>query len=803
MTAPTMNHQEQQRGATERRGRTLRGVVFVIALLAFGALHISAAEPARAFLEEHCFDCHDAETKKGGLDLTTLKFDLAEPATFAAWAKVHELIASGEMPPKKKPRPEPAAKEEILASLAASLDGAVDARRKVDGRTVLRRLNRAEYQNTLRNLLGIEVDVKESLPEDSSASGFDNVGAALQLSPVLMERYLEAADTALDAAIVTGPRPETRRKRYPFIDSVPKYYRNAVLFDEEKQAAVWFRSDYSPTILSQFKAPVPGRYRFRISAFGVQTGGQPMTLSVEAGFFGAGLGGGISRIAGFHEVPVDEPQVIEIVERLDARGDTIRLKPVGTTHVGVWADKVKNYKGPGLGVQWVEVEGPLVESWPPEGHRRLLGDVDVSRGTFADAEKILRRFVPLALRRPMDDAGLQPYLALVRAELDQGRPFEQALRAGLKAALCAPQFLYLKESPGRLDDFAVASRLSYFLWSSMPDEELFDLARQGKLRQPAALRAQVERMLKDPRAAAFTENFVGQWLSLRLLTFTSPDMQLYPEFDEFLQWSMLRETHLFFEELLRNDLSALNFVDSDFTMLNGRLAAHYGIDGVQGVEFRKVSLKPEQQRGGVLTHASVLKVTANGTASSPVLRGVWVLDHILGKPANPPPPNVPAVEPDIRGATTIREQLAKHRQVEGCASCHRKIDPPGFALENYDPIGGWRGHYRVLGAKEPLTKVVFGKRVTYGEGPAVDASNTLPDGRAFTTLRDFKQLLLEDEDQLARALARKLVTYATGHGLEYRDRTAVELIVVKCREQQYGLRSLIHAVVQSELFLNK
>ena len=349
-------------------------------------------------------------------------------------------------------------------------------------------------------------------------------------------------------------------------------------------------------------------------------------------------------------------------------------------------------------------------------------------------------------------------------------------------ALCSPRFLFLKERPGKLDDFALASRLSYFLWSSMPDEELLAAARRGGLSQPDVLRGQVERMLKSPRAAAFTENFLGQWLNLRQINFTTPDKQLYPEFDDFLEWSMVRETHLFFEELLGHDLSLLNLVDSDFTMLNERLARHYGIAGVEGLEFRKVALRPEHHRGGVLTQGSVLKVSANGTTTSPVVRGVWVLDRILGKPPKPPPADVPAVEPDIRGAITIREQLAKHRQVASCASCHKQIDPPGYALENYDAIGGWRERYRTLEGRPDrsfLDKVVDGDGVAYGEGSAVEAGDILADGRKFADLAGLKKLLLEDPDQITRALTEKLVVYATGHGLEYGDRDVVEQIVAR------------------------
>ena len=425
--------------------------------------------------------------------------------------------------------------------------------------------------------------------------------------------------------------------------------------------------------------------------------------------------------------------------------ETLRIVADGLPAMPPDVEKVgaENYKGPGLVVQWVDVEGPLLDSWPPASHRRLFGDLPqapvagrpnrrevVSQQPLVDAERILRDFARRAFRRPVTDEDIKPFLA--RVEGQAGRrsdSFEQAMRVGLKAVLVSPHFLFLREKPGKLDDFALASRLSYFLWSSMPDEELLALAEQGKLSEPDVLREQVERMLQDPKAAAFTENFAGQWLGLRAIDATMPDRMLYPEFDDILKVAMVKETLLFFDEVLKNDLSLTNFVDSDFTMLNGRLARHYGIPGVEGLEFRKVALPPESHRGGVLTMASVLKVTANGTTTSPILRGAWVLDRILGTPPPKPTVDVEAVEPDIRGATTIRDQLAKHRQNAECASCHVKIDPPGFALESFDVIGGWREHYRSIGEGEPV--IVDGRKMRYLNGPAVDAADVLPDGRRF------------------------------------------------------------------------
>jgi hypothetical protein len=392
-------------------------------------------------------------------------------------------------------------------------------------------------------------------------------------------------------------------------------------------------------------------------------------------------------------------------------------------------------------------------------------------------------------------------LAVVQAKLAGGYTFERALRAALKGVLISPEFLFLRERPGKLDDFALACRLSYFLWSTMPDDELFALAERQELSQPEVLRQQVERLLASPKSAAFTENFVGQWLGLREIDATEPSHIVYPEFDHLLKVSMIREAELFFEEVLKHDLSLTHFVASDFTMLNGRLAKHYGIPGVEGWEFHKTTLPPESHRGGMLTMASVLKVTANGTTTSPVMRGAWVLDRILGTPPAPPPDNVSAIDPDIRGATSIREQLAKHRSVESCGICHRQIDPPGFALESFDCIGGWRDNYRVTGNGEAV--IVDGRRMPYHKGKRVDPSDVMADGERFENIDQFKQLLLRDKPQLARALTTKLVTYSTGRAPQASDRDAVETIVARIGPKNYQLRSLIHEIVQSEMFRNK
>ncbi len=756
------------------------------------------------FFEKYCLHCHGAGEAKGDLRLDRLDTDLSQHSTFERWREIVARVESGEMPPKDEPRLPATQVAHFVSQLTSQLQEAA-VKQRSEGRVVLRRLNRIEYENTVRDLFDVHVSVKEMLPEDTVAQGFDNVGAALNLSPVHIERYLDAADMVLNAAIAPVHHLESKTDRLDLYDSLPKWFL-AGAWKREDGVILFRNSGDSASDLRQFKASAPGRYRFRISA-SAHNSETPLPMAVLVGNFV--VSGNPTRHLGYFDVPPVKPAVIEFEERLLAKNDTIKVTPVSLPSVYLKQETMPDYPGPGLKIHWIEVEGPLAEEWPTESYRRVFGDVAPKRGTLDDAERLIRALLPRAFRRSVVEGEEKPFVTLVATSLEAGKPFDTALRAGLKAVLTSPKFLYFREPNGPLDDYALAQRLSYFLWSSMPDQSLMELARQGELRNPEVLHGQVERMLMHPKAKNFTENFTGQWLGLREISATTPDKMLYPEFEEYLQWSSVRETHLFFEELLKENLSVRNFVDSDFAMLNDRLAKHYGIPDVHGVAFRKVALKPENHRGGVLTHASVLKVTANGTTTSPVIRGVWVLDRILGRPVPPPPPNVPAVEPDIRGAATIREQLAKHRATENCSGCHARIDPPGFALENYDVIGGWRERYRTVADRKnwvnnrvgPLAKYLAAHQ--YGEGRPVEAGDVLPDGRPFADLAEFKKLLLAHPEQIARNVTEKLVTYATGHPVGFSDHQAIMQIVADAKSSDYGLRSLIHGIVASDLFQKK
>ncbi len=777
------------------------------------------AEQFKPLLAKHCQGCHSGDMPKGDFAIDKLSLDFADKGNRLRWLDVLKQVKEGAMPPKEKPRPPAPEAQALVDWIGGRAAAAEKAQNSTQGRVVLRRLNRAEYTNTVRDLLGVSVDLEDLLPLDTASGGFDNNAESLHVSSYLMENYLEAAERVLDGAIVNGPRPWIINKKFDIKEEKSVKPTGSVYRHTDDGVAIfssWVSANIQVTLWN-FRTRFRGKYRFRISAHGIQTD-KPVNFHVTAGTLTAVTE---ERILEYYSVPPDKPTVIEFVEQLEPQ-NCIRIVADGLGALPPEIEKVgaENYKGPGLVVQWVDIEGPLLDAWPPASHRLIFGDMKqeaaplpdlpnrkevVSKQPLVDAERILKDFTRRAFRRTVTDDDIKPFLARVQAKLEQKYSFEQAMRVGLKAVLVSPHFLFLREKAGNgstgLDDFALASRLSYFLWSSMPDDVLMQLAEKGKLKQKETLSQQVERMLRDPKAKAFTENFAGQWLGLRAIDSTMPERMLYPEFDDILKVSMVKETLLFFEEVLKNDLSLTNFVASDFSMLNARLARHYGIAGVEGLEFRKVSLPPESHRGGVLTMAAVLKVTANGTTTSPILRGAWVLDRILGTPPPKPTVDVEAVEPDIRGATTIRNQLAKHRENGECASCHVKIDPPGFALENFDVIGGWRDHYRKINQGEPVT--INGHRVRYLNGPPVDAADVLPDGRRFQNIGEYKKLLLDDKDQLARALTEKLLSYATGAEPTAGDKPDIDAIVAKVRDKNYGFRSLVHEIVQSNVFQTK
>lgn len=853
--------------------------------------HGAAATPPTQFLEKHCYDCHDADSHKGNLDLTALKPEFTDAENFARWVKVHDRIQNGEMPPKKKPRPAPEEIKTVVSWVDQSLLTADRARLAREDRTAVHRLTRAEYENTIRDLFDMPgIPLKESLPVDGSAHNFDKNSDALDISHVNLARYVEAADHALDLAIATRPEAPTVQKRRislansgGFVTHVIMNGDGVLLRDKKPDPAFPpagefahidqgahehvgnFRNDVtvglfrhedeslSPYFIEHVTI-YPGRYRVRTSLWSFQwdkgqvlpaRGTEAARLSVVQ-LTGDGRGGQHpSYVLGYYDAPSLQAQEHEVMTWLN-HNEIIGFNVSSLAPAANYARKGRAmaFTGPGIACDWLDIEGPLNDIWPPVAHRTLFGELplaefkvaenpgvrpparvqirqigagknrpDPSPGLWTvrseqplvDADRLLAAFLPKAFRHPVSDDIRKQYIAKVDERLKAGDCFETAMRWVYRAALCAPDFLYHVEPLGKLDDYAVASRLSYFLWNSMPDARLTELAAAGKLHTPDVLNAEVERMLKDSKSQRFVEDFLGQWLKLRLIAANDPDKKLYPEFSPYLQDSMVAETRAYFRELIDRNLDASYLVKSDFAMLNEKLATHYGISGVSGSAIRRVALPPGCPRGGFLTQAAILKVTANGTTTSPVVRGAFVMARLLGQPPEPPPPNIPAVEPDVQGATTIREQLDKHRADATCATCHAKLDPPGFALEGFDVIGGQRERYRSIGTGDPAPRGSIDPFIGIGFklGPAVDTSGMLPDERKFSGITEFETMLATDRTRLLRNLAEQFIVYATGRENAYSDRTAITAVVERTEKQGGGIRTLLHEVVQSPLFQTK
>ncbi len=785
----------------------------LVSVLFFGIILIPLrAEDFKAFAKKHCVECHGAEKQKGDLRIDTLGPPSAGVKEADTWSLIADAIETGDMPPRKEPRPEALEAEQAVDWVQAQLAEALEP---VAG---LRRMNREEYENTVQDLLGIKTPLAELLPEDGQVLGFDNVATGLGISSVLLEKYLDAADAAFEGVFRRiEPLPASTRRsvlmdRKENVESVAKNKGGVISVEG---AFVDFTPGWPPARIDEAHPIEPGEYDCRIAVF-PHDPGENRTLSVAV-FAGPLFGDGKRRFMGMFDVTgtAENPRVIEFSTYLK-EGHTLHILPwVYPEHI-TYRDK--HEKRPGVATLWVETHGPLDQDFPSKAQLALFGESDTltmeksasyylrhrkgvqshtleSSAPREDLERMIRGLIPRAFRRPVSEETIQSFVELAYSRLDAGNTFEQAARAGLVAVLCSPHFLTLHRETA-VDDYEIASRLSYFLWSSMPDEELLDLAAKGELSKPEVRSQQVDRMLRDPKRERFVENFTGQWLDLREIDFTTPDRKLFPEYDELLMRSMLAETQGFFSHILEENLSVMNFIDSDFAVLNQRLAEHYGVPGIKGhEEFRIVTLPEDNIRGGVLSQGSVLKVTANGTSTSPILRGIWVLDKILGQPAPPPPPGVPAVEPDIRGAVNIRDQLEKHREDESCARCHVRIDPPGFALEEFNAIGGEREWYRSIGGEgEKVAKT------SYRIGQPVQKGDRWHDGTEFTNFREFRSQMMDRPKLIVRSLAEKMLIYGTGRPVTAADQSAVDEVVRKTMESGYGLGSLIHAVVESDFF---
>ncbi len=856
--------------------------VFALCIPSF----ICRAEPAGlpALIQESCLDCHDDSTRNGKLSLESLDPSVSD-ANAATWLRCLEQVERGFMPPADKPQPTAEEREAAILDLESRLVQHHSKKPRQDHQTILRRLNRDEYRNTIRDLLQLELgsDPTAAFPGDQRSHGFVSNGGTLVTSSFLLRQYLEVAEDIVDRAVQFGPKPESRHwdMRPPFDRTTGAEQQQAIGYYKKTKQQQTYQdlcqrigaggapyAMYHPLDdMSDSGAPVSGWYRVRIQAEAkfrhalvekefkrwrsLWDASEPIRLSLftatlqgigpankEARTFAATHEQAGQRHIATWDLPDDERVWLECRVWLD-QGQFPRLGfPNGPTNsnyrmndyfnehakatldaagLAQFEERKKLYGGwigfhfgesPRIRLHAVEVDGPLNEVWPPASHRVIFGDQAYQSKS---ANGVLQHFASLAWRRPVQDNEVAPIVDLVQAAEAKGMNPQAAIREGLKAILCSPGFIYREEKDDSLNGHEIASRLSYFLWASMPDERLLKRAVAGELQDAPTIRAEAQRLLADPRSDAFVDLFLDGWLRLSKLGSMAPDPHRFSiYYDDRLEPAMRQETRIYFRHLLETNGSVARFLDSDYTFANKELAGLYGInpdafaaqsttggaglapryfkqDGVgdsPSTRFARVSLT-DRRRGGLLGQASLLTLTANGVDTSPVIRGAWLLENILGTPPTPPPPGVPALEPDIRGATTIREQLQKHRENATCRSCHARIDPPGFALESFNPIGGWRGHYRIGDQNIPI-----------------DTTGNF-EGQEFKDIIEFKAALMKREPAFARCLVEKLLMHALGRELEITDRPHIRHILDNAAKNGYRLRDLVLLCVENEVFRRK
>ncbi len=873
--------------------RSLATVLGVCLQFFVAAPNLTAAKVPEALakvMRQTCLDCHDSSSAEGGLDLTSLTFDLDDRRLRDHWILVHDRIQSSEMPPEAESLAD-GDRQPLVKVLHDALAKADREDVLENGRGPLRRLTREEYEQNLRDILQMPLlDIRDILPEDRETHRFNKTATSLDMSRIQLAAYLDAADAALRQAMATGSEPppvtkylavgtqlfaanstfgEREAMFFAIDDKAVDAKELETLKDDPALELALFRSAHWPyfgyprgfvvgeNVGRPFQAVVDsadttawkGRptehfeYRVRFSARAVlQTKGYelktaiapvPMTFRARKPS-GADVSGDVRATGGIMDIQ-PEPKIYET---------TIRLLPKETFEyslLGLPVPLARNVKGgpptyryppfpeggqPGVAIQWLEVEGPIAPaSWPPPSHHVLFDDLGAdiqSPNPQKDSRRLLRRFVKIAAREPVPEEALIRFEQLILKQLEQGSPFSDAMLAGYNAFLCSSHFLYLREPVGRpfqavenqqtnIDglkrpSYAIASRLSHFLTNTRPDAALMELATTGRLRDARTLRSETDRLIDGPGFDRFVQNFTNYWLDLRNIRRDEPDIRLHPEyrFDDYLIESMQHETRTFFTAMIRDNLSSSVLIDADFVYVNDRLARHYGLEPITGSKMQKAELPDGSPYGGLLTQAAILKVTANGTSTSPVIRGAWIMERLIGQPPPPPPASVPAVEPDIRGAKTIRELLALHTKADSCAGCHARFDPVGLALENFDILGGWRTRYRGVEQGEPVTGIDrAGHDFAYTLAEPVDASGQLLDGRSFRDIHELKAILAGDSRQLARNLLHQLTLYATGTPVRFADREEVEAILDAGAPDGYRVRDLVHALVQSGIFVGR
>ena len=710
------------------------------------------------FLQKHCYECHSGDDATDGLDLSQYTTEASARKDPSVWARVARKLSTGQMPPPKNQRPP---KEDVQAVLDW-IKGSAPA--KSPTRVTMRRLNKAEYTNTIRDLLGVDFRGASDFPSDDVGYGFDNNGDVLTVSPLLLERYIKAAQTITSKAIIV-PGGQVFAVSGVKMQAGPGIN---VLSDQIE----FFTVGQSSSVQT---FPVSGTFRFVLRACGDQAGPEPAkaVLMIDD-----------KPVAGCEvSAERDKPADYVLPAEVTAGSHKVGIYFPNDYYEATNPDPKRRDRNLLVQSLTAEYTARYDHAQVPRSHRLVFfRPVE----TPQDVALILNAFARRAYRRPVTVPETASLMRLVKLAIDNGDSVERGIQLAMTACLVSPNFLYRPEIEdrkgvsGTLNGYQLASRLSYFLWSSMPDQELFDKAEDGSITKPEVLEAEARRMLQDKRSVALSQNFAAQWLNIRKLALFQADKKTFPEFDEHLRRDMETETLTFFQNLVQTDGSLYDLVNGKYSFVNERLANLYGLSGVAGDKFRRVSLEGTP-RAGILTQASVLAVTSNPTRTSPVKRGKWLLEEILGTPPPPPPPGVGVLVEDAGAAQpkTLRERLERHRSKPACAVCHSKIDPLGFGMENFDPIGRWR---------------------TSVDGVLVDSNGVLPDGRKFSGPEQLTQILMEQKDAFSRNMAERMLTYALGRGMEATDDAAVDLVAQSARSGDFKFSYLVTAIVRSDLF---
>ena len=811
------------------------------------------ADVVMPFIKQNCIQCHGSKRQKGDLRLDTLPNDFLDPATAKKWAEVLNTVNSHEMPPEDEGQPTPESAGKFTDWLTVEHGRA--ERSKRDSGLLMRRINRAEYNCTIRDLVGVDFSPAGTFPEDAPAGGFDNIAEALTISPLQLELYYSAARRILDRAIVEGDQPPPLKWHFEPEEHndgsdgarVKRDGRNVKVSKGpdpvESGFTVIHHAGWNNVVaIKDFTLPHEGEYIIRFRAAG-RVPNRQQVIEAATAVLGRRLAekttkgpskyyqaihdadlehvkthrmynygpprvkvttliGGVPKVVA--EIDIDateeQPGIYEIPVAMTRQKTSFQLEysySIPTLIERDWQVK-RDFPVPLLLIDWVELESRNHAVWPPEHHRKLVGDAG-NADEIDRARKILARFMPRAFRRLVTPQEIESRLQLFKDVRPFKPSFNEAIKVPLASVLTSPKFLFLVEPSAGGDDrslttFELATRLSYFLWSSMPDETLFRLASSGELRKPGVLAAQVDRMLADPKSEALVTNFAAQWLGLRKVGSNPPVNSKYPEYDRHLEVSMVAESEAFYREILQHHLDVRNYNKSDFVTINERLARFYGIPGVRGDHFRRLPAPPESHRGGIVTQASIHTITSNGTRTSPVSRGVWVLKTMLNTDPGLPVANAGEIGSKVPGIdkATVRQRLSIHRELASCARCHDKIDPLGFALENFDATGEWREREATAWNGRPDLK-----------DPPIDASATMPDGTEFVGARGLQEELLKQQDRFLTGLSAKLHTYALGRELGFSDQPMVDAGAAAMKKHNYTLRSLIHAIVTSESFSSK